>query len=189
MKALSLSSVAELESLVTTAIYSSLITARLSPATTPPTVNIMAVAPLRDVRFQSLPEMVTLLTQWEGRCREVVSSLETEITRVKVNAAKNKAEEQTYQRLLDEAVKRRQAAAMTQAKNGRTGKSAVLGRRDLRMPVGSNKREADDIDEDGGYWDSGQPGESGSHMDIDEGAGSSRGGSSRHSKRVLGRKT
>ncbi|KAJ5570066.1 COP9 signalosome complex subunit 7 [Penicillium hispanicum] len=193
MNALSLPSTADLESLVTTAIYASLISARLSPATTPPTVNVTSVAPLRDVQPQSLPKMVSLLTDWEARCVEVVSDLEAEIARVKANAATRQAEERAHQKLFDETVQRRQNAAGSQdgPGNGRAGKAGIFGRRGGRVPTGmsSNKREADDIDADDGYWDSGEGGEFGSRMDIDEGAGSSRGGFSRNSKRILGRKS
>ncbi|KAJ5183554.1 COP9 signalosome complex subunit 7 [Penicillium capsulatum] len=195
-KALSLPSTADLESLVTAAIYVPLITARLSPASHPPTVNVTAVAPLRDVPSQSLPKMTSVLTEWEARCGEVVTDLETEIARVKENAAKRHAEEQEYEALLSDAVKRRQAAAnsnldgATSGGSSRSGKPSSSRRMDSwrsAMGVGSNKREADDIAEDDGFFESGEGG-AGSRMDIDEGAGSSRGGSTRHPKRVVGRK-
>lgn len=175
MTALSLSSTAELESLVTTAIYASLITARLSPATNPPTVTVTAVAPLRDVQPQSLPKMITLLTQWEARCGEVVSDLEAEIARVKENAEKRHAKERAYQMQLEEVTKRRQAALEGSNAGGVRTRAGAYGR-----GVPRNKREADDIDHDG--WES----DSGARMDIDDGAGS-RGGT-RHSKRLVGRK-
>ncbi|KAJ6126881.1 COP9 signalosome complex subunit 7 [Penicillium sp. IBT 18751x] len=187
MTALSLSSTAELESLVTTAIYASLISARLSPATTPPTVNVTSVAPLRDVRPQSLPRMVSLLTQWEARCGEVVSDLEAEIARIKENAEKRHAKERTYQIQLEDAMKQRQEEFDVTNAGGRSTRSGAWGRQGgARLGAGmGNKREADDIDHDDGYFEAGD-GESGSRMDIDEGSGS-RGGS-RHSKRVVGRK-
>ena len=192
MKSLSLSSTAELESLVTTAIYASLITARLSPATNPPTVNVTAVAPLRDVYPGSLPTMVSLLTDWEARCGEVVSDIEGEIVRIKENAVKRHVEGKMHQKALDEAIRRRQHVLANSGYDGAgggvelPGKSSLLGRR--RPPMGSNKREADDIEEDDGFWESGEGPEAGSRMDIDEGAGSSR-GSTRHPKRVVGRKS
>jgi COP9 signalosome complex subunit 7 len=191
MSALSLSSTVELESLVTTAIYASLISARLSPASTPPTVNVTSVAPLRDVQPQFLPKMVTLLTQWEARCGEVVNDLEAEIARVKENAEKRHAHELEYQLQLDDVTKQRQEALnSSNAMSNGSGRNrpAAWGRRGgPRLGAGmGNKREADDIDHDDGYFESGD-GESGSRMDIDEGPGS-RGGGSRHSKRVVGRK-
>ena len=191
MQALSLSTTAELESLVTTAIYANLISARLSPASTPPTINVTSVAPLRDVQPQSLPTMVSVLTEWESRCGEVVSDLEAEIARVTTNAQKRHAKEQAYQEHLEDAVQRRQAEITLEsgnAGNGRAGKSG-LGRGLDRMAfgMGRNKREADDFDEDDGFA-SGDNVESGSRMDIDEGVGVGRGGS-RQTKRVVGRKT
>ncbi|KAJ5380160.1 COP9 signalosome complex subunit 7 [Penicillium cataractarum] len=169
MKSLSLPTTADLESLVTTAIYANLITARLSPASTPPTINVTSVAPLRDVQPQSLPKMITLLTEWESRCGEVVTDLETEIARVKVNAQKRHAKEQAYRERLEDAVERRQAETARKGGNGMDG------------------RAADDFDEDDGFV-SGDNGESWSRMDIDEGSGVGRGGS-RQTKRVVGRKT
>ncbi|KAJ5125529.1 hypothetical protein N7526_007706 [Penicillium atrosanguineum] len=159
MTALSLSSTAELESLVTTAIYASLISARLSPATTPPTVNVTSVAPLRDVRPQSLPKME--------------------------NAEKRHAKEREYQIQLEDATKQRQEAFDVSNAGARSRPGAWGRRGGPRLGTGmGNKREADDIDHDDGYFEAGD-GESGSRMDIDEGSGS-RG--SRHSKRVVGRK-
>jgi COP9 signalosome complex subunit 7 len=185
MTSLSLTSSAELESLVTAAIYASLISARLSPATTPPTVTVTSVAPLRDVQPQSLPKMVSLLTDWEARCGEVVSDLEAEIARVKETAEKRHAKEQAYRMQLEEATKRRQEVLEANAGGRRPGAYGRRGGPRLGAAMG-NKREADDIDHDDGYFESGDA-ESGSRMDIDEGAGS-RGGGSRHSKRLVGRK-
>ncbi|KAJ5814909.1 hypothetical protein N7474_006686 [Penicillium riverlandense] len=190
MTALSLPTTSDLESLVTTAIYASLITARLSPASDPPTVKVTAVAPLRDVQPQSLPKMIALLTEWETRCGDVVSDLEAEIARVKNNAARRRVKEQEYQTLLEEAVKQRtENAGNNGAASGRAaGKKGVFGRLGAAAAgMGRNKREfsADDVDEDDGFWDINTDG-----MDIDEGAGSSsRAAGSRHSKRILGKKS
>ncbi|KAJ5983382.1 hypothetical protein N7481_005481 [Penicillium waksmanii] len=192
MNALSFSSTAELESLVTTAIYANLISARLSPATTPPNVNVTAVAPLRDVQPQALPKMISLLTEWEARCGEVVSDLEAEIARVKSNATARHAKDQAYQKRIEEAMERRKATggSSVDASSGGSsrGKLDAFGRRPVgRWGAGGgvpgNKREADDIDRDDGFWESTEGAEAGSRMDIDEGP--SRGGS-RHSKRILG---
>lgn len=190
MNALSLSSPSDLESLVTTAIYASLITARLSPATTPPTVNVTAVAPLRDVQPQSLPKMISVLTEWEARCGDVVRDLEAEIARIKTDAAKRCAKDLAYRTVFEDAVKKRleSAGGGSNMVGGRDGKKGVYGRRGggLRLGAGMsrNKREynADDVDDDDGFW------ETGDGMDIDEGAGFSRAAGSRHSKRILGRK-
>lgn len=174
MTALSIPTKAELESLVTTAIYASLLTARLSPASNPPSVNVTAVAPLRDVQPQSLPKMITNLTEWEARCGEVASDLEAEIARIKSEAGKRAAREHAHSEALTEALNKKAGAAGK--KNARRG-----GR--LGPGVGGSKRDADDIEDDG-FFDDGE----GSRMDIDEGAGA-RAGNSRQPKRVLGRKS
>ncbi|KAL8782296.1 MAG: hypothetical protein Q9195_009656, partial [Heterodermia aff. obscurata] len=104
MDALSISTPAELESLVTTAIYSSLITARLSPASTPPTVNVTSVAPLRDAKPQSLASMISILTEWESRCGDVVCDIEAEIERIKTDAWKRRSKEAARTSLLEQTV-------------------------------------------------------------------------------------
>jgi COP9 signalosome complex subunit 7 len=175
MTALSTPTKAELESLVTTAIYASLITARLSPASNPPSVNVTAVAPLRDVQHQSLPKMIANMTEWESRCKEVASDLEAEIARIKSEAVKRAVREKAHSDALAEAVDRKYASE--------AGKKS--GRRIGRVGGGS-KRDADDIDEDDGFFDN--DGEQGSRMDIDEAPGA-RAGNSRQPKRVLGRKS
>ncbi|KAH2708974.1 hypothetical protein KXV24_000612 [Aspergillus fumigatus] len=199
MDALSISAPAELESLVTKAIYSSLITARLSPASNPPFVNVTSVAPLRDIKPQSLPMMISLLTQWESRCGDVISDIEAEIAKVKTNAAKRRAKEQARAALLEKALASADGSAKDVTGGGsgsrRHGGSQRFGQ------GGGNKREfnADDYDdEDDGYWDNGNDGgidlhAAGSRMDIDESTGSSRfglgGAGARHAKRILGKKS
>ncbi|KAJ5934891.1 hypothetical protein N7466_004438 [Penicillium verhagenii] len=186
MSALSLSTPGDLESLVTTAIYSSLITARLSPATTPATINVTSIAPLRDIQPHSLPQMHSLLTAWQARCGDVIGDLEAEIQAVKDKAAKRAVKEATHQRALEEGLERRKAVVGSggdgpQAGSGRGDAAKRRGRRFWGM---GNKREAEDIDQDDGFFDAGGDG-----MDIDEGAGaggSGRGNGSR-TKRILGR--
>ena len=86
LTSLSLSSPAELESLITQSIYSGLLTARLSPTSTPPTVYITSVASLRDLRPRSLPALLQILQTWESRCTSVVSDLETQIVAIRTAA-------------------------------------------------------------------------------------------------------
>ncbi|KAJ5454436.1 COP9 signalosome complex subunit 7 [Penicillium daleae] len=136
MQSLSLPSTADLESLVTTAIYANLISARLSPASTPPTINVTSVAPLRD-----------------SRCGEVVKDLETEIARVKANAQKRHDREQVYRERLEEAVQRRQAETMREGGNGGgDGRAADDFDEDDGFQSGDNGEAASrmDIDEGAG---------------------------------------
>lgn len=189
MDALSISTPAELESLVTKAIYSSLITARLSPASDPPTVNVTSVAPLRDIKPQSLPSMISILTEWESRCRGVISDIEAEIEKIKANTAKRAAKENARAELLNKAIN----SWPGEGDEGHPGISGMRGGRRLGPGGGGssgNKREysADDNDDDG-YFENGSDdaGAAGSRMDIDEGIGSSR-TAARQAKRLLGKK-
>ncbi|KAL4881580.1 hypothetical protein BJY04DRAFT_55354 [Aspergillus karnatakaensis] len=197
MTSLSLSAPSELESLVTTAIYASLITARLSPATTPPTVNVTSVAPLRDVKPTSLPTMISTLTAWESRCSSVVSDIEAEIAKIRAHSAQRRDKEHNRTIVIEKTL------AKWTSESGESGGSSGAGggqkagwkqrgfglrNRDF-FGGGSNKREFDDD----GYFDesSNDFDPHGSGMDIDEGAGSRFGFPSagvRHSKRFLGKK-
>ncbi|KAJ5353211.1 hypothetical protein MYU51_004715 [Penicillium brevicompactum] len=180
MNALSIPTKVELESLVTAAVYASLIKARLSPASNPPSVNVTAVAPLRDVLPQSLPKMIANLTEWESRCSDVVTDLEAEIARVKSDAANRAAKNQALreaQELAIEKIRNRGSEPIRKPKRG-------AGR--LGTGAGGSKRDADNIEEDDGFFDPAD-GEYGSRMDIDEDHGAR--GSSRQPKRVLGRKS
>jgi COP9 signalosome complex subunit 7 len=93
-----------LENLITEAIYNGLITACLSPASTPPTVHITSVAPLRDLRPNSLPEIMKVLQIWESRCSSVVGDIEAQIAGIRSSAAKRKAKEARRQEVVDTAV-------------------------------------------------------------------------------------
>ncbi|PGH27322.1 hypothetical protein AJ80_01032 [Polytolypa hystricis UAMH7299] len=93
MKSLSLPDHATLEALVTKAIYSSLITARLSPTTAPPIVHVTSTAPLRDVRPQHVAGMISVLTEWQGRCGSVIGGIEAEIAKIKADAERRRARE------------------------------------------------------------------------------------------------
>ncbi|KAL2005660.1 hypothetical protein VTN00DRAFT_10153 [Thermoascus crustaceus] len=201
MKALSIPTPSDLESLVTRAIYSSLITARLSPATNPPTVHVSSVAPLRDIRPQTVATMISVLSEWEGRCGDVIGGIEAEIARIKAQAQKNRTRERERAAILEKSITGWEgdddgtgaAAADSNTTSGRSGSSKFNLRKDgggaaagsssskLRGGGGGgNKREfnADEHDDDDGYWDNGSDGaldSSGlagsSRMDIDEGAG------------------
>lgn len=102
--ALDLQSNQQLEALVTSAIYAGLITARLSPTSSPPRVHITSVAPLRDLRPQSLPAILQILQTWESRCNLVVSDLETQIATIQNTAAQRTALHKTRQDVVDAAV-------------------------------------------------------------------------------------
>ncbi|EED24493.1 COP9 signalosome subunit 7 (CsnG), putative [Talaromyces stipitatus ATCC 10500] len=203
MQALSIPTAVKLESLVTTAIYSSLIVARLSPATNPPTVNVTAVAPLRDVRPQTVSTLISILSEWEGRCGDIINGIEAEIAKIKDQTVRNSILKRQCTLALEKAI----AADMDGGEDntglrsgGRNTKHSLRGGRTaggIRFGGSStggnisNKREYSDDqddDDDDGYFDNASDGGldvSGSRMEIDEGAGASR-GATRQTKRLLG---
>ena len=106
VKSLSLSSTSELESLVTTAIYAGLIEARLSPTSTTPRVLITNVAPLRDLRPESLSAISQILQTWEGRCTNTIVELEGQIQAINAHASKRTALQRKRQDVVDNYVVR-----------------------------------------------------------------------------------
>lgn len=215
MQALSIPSAAELESLVTTAIYSSLIVARLSPATNPPTVNVTAVAPLRDVRSQTVSAMISILNEWEGRCGDIINGIEAEIAKIKTQSIKNGTADRQRAAAVERAIAEWDGdSGEKDTSGGLRGKYAKHSLRPSKPGVRpgsssaaaaggntSNKREysGDDLEEeDDGYFENGSDGGldvygSSSRMDIDEGSGANNqargtGGSAatRQTKRLLG---
>ncbi|KAJ9664162.1 hypothetical protein H2198_000380 [Neophaeococcomyces mojaviensis] len=173
VSSLDLSSHQQLESLVTSTIYAGLITARLSPTSTPPRVQITSVAPLRDVRPVSLPAISQILNTWQSRCTTTISSLEAQIIQVRSQAAHRTALQRKRQEVIDTAV--------VQGENDAS--KAVRGR-DRR----GNKR---DLDERMEGEDDEDVSSDEVKMDVDESgdyAGAAgRGGLGRGAKRNRGR--
>lgn len=197
MQELSISTVPELETLITSAIYSSLLTARLSPATNPPMVHVTFVAPLRDLRPASLSEMLSIIQTWESRCTSVISEIEQQITTIKTEAATRKAKENSRQEIIDQAVLNVDGVPNRPGQGGkghglrggndadRKVKGVASGsKRDLQEQQGSDGY-GDDDGEDGGV------GVGVAKMEVDEGGGTAMGkseGSARASKRFFGKK-
>lgn len=95
----------ELEDLVTSAIYASLINATLDPAHL--TVHIHSVAPLRDVSPRAaIPSLLSSLRSWAARCDAALSDLEARVVAVRATAdarARSRAEwEARVARLVDD---------------------------------------------------------------------------------------
>lgn len=81
---LGLSSARELEEIVISSIYASLINATLDPVHE--TVQIHAVAPLRDVSPQAVPDLLTSLQSWSSACEDTLADLEAQIKAVRQKA-------------------------------------------------------------------------------------------------------
>lgn len=214
MSALEISTTSELESLVTTAIYSSLITARLSPTSSPPAVNVTAVAPLRDVHPQTVSTMISILSEWESRCGDVIGSIETEIAKIKAQAAEQRKRGRDRAKRIEKSIngwkglslEESQALrrAVHQQQHLKSGSARAAGKAASGTAAGSSassgqKREfnGDDDDdvgrgEDDGYFERDSDADGSSRMDIDEGAGAqSSSTATRQAKRILnmGKKT
>jgi len=114
--ALSLLDSQSLESLVTTAIYSSLVTGTLDPAHQ--VVNITSVAPLRDLPPGSIPALTATLDQWSKQCTSMLTELEAQITNVKQTARQNGQQNKKVQDKLDKMLAEAETKDQSRPKRG-----------------------------------------------------------------------
>lgn len=147
VQSLSLPSSAALESLVTSCIYAGLLTARLSPNSTPSAVHIHSVAPLRDLRPQSLPALLQILSTWSTRCDSVVSDLDDHIASIKNSARERTSLAQKRQDVVDAAVMSKDSEEADK-KGGRGGRGQRGSKRDLDDEYES---DGDGMDVDEGF--------------------------------------
>jgi COP9 signalosome complex subunit 7 len=84
MTALELPTTRALEELITTAIYSGLMTATLDPAHS--RVSVTSISPLRDLAPGSLPALKNTLESWSQRCDSALTDLEAQVAKVKKEA-------------------------------------------------------------------------------------------------------
>lgn len=94
MELLLVHTVAELEEVITHAIYNGLIHGRLDPRGQ--RVNITSVAPLRDVSKTDIPTLQDTLKEWSDRCTSTLSDLEKQIALVKAEAVERKKNESEW---------------------------------------------------------------------------------------------
>jgi COP9 signalosome complex subunit 7 len=128
LTALDLPTTRALEELITTAIYSGLITATLDPAHS--LIAVTSVAPLRDLAPGSLPALQSTLQAWSQRCDSALADLEAQVEKVKREAVDREKVRRKKERALE--------AAMQASDEKATGKRGLLG------------DDAMDIDDDGG---------------------------------------
>tara|TARA_R110002003_G_scaffold228_14_gene16695 strand:- start:11961 stop:12446 length:486 start_codon:yes stop_codon:yes gene_type:complete len=119
-----------LEELITTAIYTGLITATLDPAQS--RISVTSIAPLRDLAPGSLPALQSTLAAWSQRCDAALADLEKQAEKVKKEAVDREKVRRKGDRALE--------AAMQAHEEKSSGKRA--------MGLGSD--DAMDIDDDGG---------------------------------------
>ncbi|KAI9688316.1 MAG: hypothetical protein M1820_010261 [Bogoriella megaspora] len=153
---LSLPSPRDLENLIISGIYSSLLTASLSPNTR--TVDVSSVAALRDLAPGSLTTSLSpSLSAWSRRCEAELQNLEAQILAIKVKAKK----EGLRRKLQEEGFEKGLAALEKERKDGVRGFGTTTGMGSGGGQPFAVKRTAED-EEDG--W--------GEAMDVDgEGGG------------------
>jgi COP9 signalosome complex subunit 7 len=117
--ALSLDSPQALESLITTAIYTSLITGTIDPAHK--MINITSVAPLRDLAPGSIPALTAALTQWSQQCSSMLAKLDAQITQTKDDAQARGRQNARLEALLEERVSKEETEDGKRAKRGAPG--------------------------------------------------------------------
>ena len=102
LSALNLPTIRALEDLVISSIYAGLITAKLD--TLGQRVDVSSVSPLRDLKPNSIPQLVAILEDWNGRCANVLAEIEGQVKDVRAKAAERKRREQQHESLYDRAL-------------------------------------------------------------------------------------
>lgn len=133
----------DLENLVTTALYSNLLTATLNPSAQ--TVVVTSVAALRDLAPGSVGDLLGDLEAWSGRCDAVLADLQAEIGRIEAEAGR---------RAKRELRKEKAVRAANESAAEKSGGAAGGGTRGSRS-VGKGEEAAVDDDEDAMELDSG----------------------------------
>jgi COP9 signalosome complex subunit 7 len=114
--ALSLDSPQALESLITIAIYSNIVTGTIDPAHQ--VINITSVAPLRDLAPGSIPALAAALTQWSQQCTNMLAQLDDEVSKIKRNAQKRGEQRNRVQLLVDERIAQAEDTEKSRPKRG-----------------------------------------------------------------------
>ncbi|KAH6852921.1 hypothetical protein BKA58DRAFT_394494 [Alternaria rosae] len=117
MTALELPTTRALEELITTAIYSGLITATLDPAHS--LVSVTSISPLRDLAPGSLPALQNTLQSWSQRCDSALADLEAQVAKVKKEALDREKMRRKKERAFE--------AVMTVGDEKNTGKRNLMG--------------------------------------------------------------
>ncbi|MCJ1479225.1 hypothetical protein MMC13_007910 [Lambiella insularis] len=119
LSALNLPSVRELEDLVISSIYAGLIEAKLD--TLSQRVDVSSVSPLRDLRPKSVPQLVTILEDWDSRCAGVLVAIEGQVRDVRAKAAERRKRDQEHEATFEKAL----AEDSTKDRGKAAGKRAV----------------------------------------------------------------
>ena len=102
LSALDLPNIRALEDLVISSIYAGLITAKLD--TLAQRVDVSSVSPLRDLRPNSVSQLIAVLDDWNGRCTGVLMEIEGQVREVRAKAAERKKREHDHEVTFDKAL-------------------------------------------------------------------------------------
>ncbi|KAI9728535.1 MAG: hypothetical protein M1834_007673 [Cirrosporium novae-zelandiae] len=102
LSSLHLTTPSSLPPILHSAISSHLLFGRLSPLTQ--TLHITSVAPVRDLKPGSIPEMLKVLELWQANCKEASSLITAEIQSICTAAQSRKAVSEKRQKLIDSFV-------------------------------------------------------------------------------------
>ncbi|KAL8731948.1 MAG: hypothetical protein Q9166_003080 [cf. Caloplaca sp. 2 TL-2023] len=143
LTALSLPSTRALEDLVISTIYAGLLVAKLD--TQSQRVDVSSVSPLRDLRPGRIPQLISTLGTWNGRCVSVLDELETQIKEVRQKALEKRKREQR-----DEAAIERLVEQATKEKGKAGGKRAAQEAVGGTGPAMGDGHDEMDLDEKSG---------------------------------------
>ena len=133
-----------LEDLVISSIYGGLITAKLD--TLAQRVDVSSVSPLRDLKPNSVPQLVAILDDWSGRCSGVLSEIEGQVSEVRAKAAERKRREHEQGAIFDKALN---DEIMKDSRNKAAGKRGA-GDGENAGGIEPDHGEAMDLDEASG---------------------------------------
>jgi COP9 signalosome complex subunit 7 len=151
MKLLSVNSTRELENLVISAIYAGLVTGTLDPHHQ--RVAISSISPLRDVAPTSIPQLVSTLKEWSSRCSSTLNTLESQIAKIRADAARRHKEEMEWSASVESMIEKEGAIGKENVPGGKVLGGNKQGRKGGEkrgfFGVGGAKDDADmDVDED-----------------------------------------
>lgn len=182
-KQLGLPNSAALESLVTTALTSSLLSGHIDPLHQ--RLSITSVAPLRDLSPHSVPTISRTLEEWQGRCDSMLDDIDSRVERIREEARIRKEHEQRRSKAFDKEMSKLDETALQLAEDHSNGR-AMGQAMDLSVQgqgKGGGKRAAQAALADDGGGD-GYPADA---MDLDEGyVGHGGGRTGRGAKKVMG---
>lgn len=102
LSALSLPDSRALEDLAISAIYAGLMTAHLNPLAQ--RIDVSSVAPVRDLKPDSVPQMISVLANWDSRCVGVLKEIEGQVKTIRRNAIEKRKKDEAIEKQTRELI-------------------------------------------------------------------------------------